>query len=127
MNIVDQRALAEAIPNAVARGMGVLAKRSLANAAWRSSTRPSREDIAIYRERFQTMWPRGHANEAWDAVSIRFAAHAPGVSSALVGSRDTDHLARAVAQVAEGPLEGERLRGLAILFERHGRDWGGLV
>lgn len=134
VNIVDQRALDGAISKAHARGMGVLAKRSLANAAWRSSgdTRPSRDDVAIYWERFHAMWPvdaGGSTNVAqpWDELSIRFASHAPGVSSALVGSRDAAHLARAAAHVARGPLEGERLSDLSNRFERHGRDWAGVV
>src|SRR6185312_1457815 len=98
VNIVDQRALAGAITTASARGMGVLAKRSLANAAWRSGSaeRPARDDVAIYWERFHAMWPT-QTDEAWDELSIRFAAHAPGVASALVGTRDAAHLARAVA------------------------------
>ena len=75
------------------------------------------------------MWPepRAESTEAWDALAIRFAAHAPGVSSALIGTGNTDHLAHAVAHVAQGPLEGDRLRELGKLFERPGRDWEGVV
>jgi aryl-alcohol dehydrogenase-like predicted oxidoreductase len=40
VNVADQRALDRALPLAAARGLGVLAKRPLANGAWREPVRP---------------------------------------------------------------------------------------
>lgn len=126
VNVVDQRALADVIPAAVARGMRVLAKRALANAAWLHDARPARDDTAIYWERWRSLGvdlPR----DAWTDAAVRFAAFAPGVGAALVGTRDVAHLDAALAAVARGPLPGGLAAGLRDAFAACGSTWPGVV
>ncbi|MDB4995488.1 MAG: aldo/keto reductase [Myxococcaceae bacterium] len=127
VNLADQRALERAIPEARARGIGVLGKRALANAAWLSSERPSRDDVAIYWERLLTLFEGAPQALPWDELAVRFASHAPGVASALVGTRSVDHLARAVEHESRGPLPASMTVELATRFRQHGRNWDGIV
>jgi len=126
VNLCDQRALREAVPMAAAKGVGVVAKRPLANAPWRFAARP----VGDYAE---TYWSRLRAMDldptplAWDALALRFAAYAPGVSACIVGTSRVEHLRRAAACVAEGPLPDDLRERIAAAFARHGADWPGEV
>lgn len=104
----------EALARAAAeRGQGVLAKRPLSNAPWRFAERPERGDVATYWDRMRALG-LDPAPLAWDELAVRFAAHAPGVASILVGTASEGHLARAVEGVGRGPLPVEiaaRVRG----------------
>jgi len=51
VNLADQRSLREVLPGASRRGLGIVAKRPLANAPWRHSERP----VGVYGE---TYWLR---------------------------------------------------------------------
>ncbi len=115
VNVVDHAALRESVPHAAARGIGVLAKRSLAGAVWKHATRPVRPDLATY-------WDRVRASPlpSTDPLDFaaRFAAFAPGVTCALVGATDVDQLTQAAASIARGPvLSPDRDRG----------EWFGIV
>lgn len=97
VNVVDCTAL-----DVVATGARmVLGKRSLANAPWAWTSRPPRDDAAAYWDRWQTL--------RYDEETIvRFAAHAPGVTTALFGTRRPERLANIVRLAAEGPLDPAR-------------------
>jgi aryl-alcohol dehydrogenase-like predicted oxidoreductase len=122
VNLVDQAALASAIPRAVARGIGVIAKRPLANAAYRWKERPPRADVAEYWERSRTVF--GERRDLTE-TAIRFAAHAPGVGCAVVGTTKTQHLEAAARAAAKGQApdaESMREKYLAV-----GARWDGMV
>jgi aryl-alcohol dehydrogenase-like predicted oxidoreductase len=123
VNVVDQEALASAVPRAVERGIGVLAKRPLGSGALTADARIARADVAIYRDRFQRMFSRENAIAPSDAV--RFAAHAPGVACALVGTARVDHLVAAAEAIARGPLPDAAR--LCARFADVGRDWHGVA
>jgi len=92
VSVVDQRALDKAIPNATARGVGVLAKRALANGVWREASRPESPDRATYWDRLQAMQLSLTAEQA-----IAFVKAQP-VSAILVGTTNLEHL-RALADI----------------------------
>jgi aryl-alcohol dehydrogenase-like predicted oxidoreductase len=112
VNVVDQAALASAIPRAVERGIGVIAKRPLA-----------RGDVAEYRDRVSRMFSRGI--EIDPSTAIRFAAVARGVDCALVGTARVDHLVAAAKSVALGPLSDAH--AMRDRFDDVGRDWHGVI
>jgi len=122
VNPCDQWALVHAIPAAHDRGLGVIAKRPLANAFWRFATRP-------HGEYAETYWLRWHAlgvdlhEMPLDELVLRFSAFAPGVSSCIVGTADVDHLRRNAEIVGRGPLPQEIVDGLTQAFAGH--DWPG--
>ena len=126
VNACDQRALSTAVAEAARRGLGVLAKRPLANAPWRFAARPAGDDAEPYWERLQAMGldPGGLP---WEELFLRFAAFAPGVSSALVGTRSAAHLEAAVRAAEKGPLPAELAGSLRAAFQRADAGWTGRI
>lgn len=126
VSVADQRALDDALPRARARGLGVLAKRSLANAAWRDADPPAANDRAEYWTRLRAMsLPPSNTDPA--AYALRFVLAQPGVSSALVGTTSYANLAAAVAAAEQGPLDDIAVAGARTAFRRCDRGWDGVI
>ena len=122
----DRASLEGAVAQAAAAGLGVLAKRPLANAAWRHHAPPEAHDVRIYYERAQAMGI-DPSPLAWPEVALRFAAFARGVSAALVGTTSAAHLADAALAVARGPLEAGLAARLDEAWRAHGAAWRGVI
>jgi aryl-alcohol dehydrogenase-like predicted oxidoreductase len=125
VNVADQRALDRAIPDARRLGLGVLAKRPLANAAWRERERPSAPDRGMYWDRLRAM---GLPPDGVDPVEygLRFVLSQP-VSSILVGTTHVDHLFEAIAFAERGPLPADQAAHARAQFQRHDRGWDGVI
>ncbi len=126
VNLCDQRVIAEALPVAGARGLGVIAKRPLANAPWRHAARPVGQYVEPYWERWQAM-RLDAAGLPWDELALRFAAHAPGVSCCITGTTRLEHLRRNVELVGRGPLPEPVVEALGAAFRANDRGWEGQV
>jgi aryl-alcohol dehydrogenase-like predicted oxidoreductase len=126
INLADQRSLRVHVPDAVARGMGVIAKRPIANAAWRHPERPRGDYGEVYWERLRTMDLASGSSGFFD-TALRFSAFAPGVSSAILGTRSLTHLAEAARIVARGPLDPQDSAHIGQAFEAHGANWHGEI
>ena len=116
----------DSVPRAAARGMGVVAKRPLGNAPWRFAERPAGQDAEVTWERMRAL-ALDPAGMAWDELAVRFAAFAPGVSCAVVGTTSLGHLRDAAAHVAKGPLTEDVKARIAGSYEAAGREWAGRV
>jgi aryl-alcohol dehydrogenase-like predicted oxidoreductase len=127
VNLVDQHPIASALPRATGRGLGVIAKRALANAVWRSGPRPGEDPaVAEYRRRWNVLgYDFGELSV--EEVALRFASNLPGVHTVLVGSTDVAHLAENVAAISRGPLPEAVESGIRRRFEEVGADWPGIV
>lgn len=126
VNIFDQRCLEQTIPLALERGIGVIAKRPVANAPWRFSERPHGDYCEEYWERMKAMGIESSRMD-WQELALRFAVYAPGISSAIVGTASTDHLLQNKLFVEQGPLPAERFEYLRQVFRRHDDNWMGQV
>jgi aryl-alcohol dehydrogenase-like predicted oxidoreductase len=122
----DQRSLRELVPSLAAEGIGVIAKRAIANAPWRFEERPSAGDLATYWDRYQAL-SIDHGELALAELALRFTAHAPHVCSALVGTRSIAHLDAAIDAAARGPLDAGLLAHIASRFEAIGAEWPGVI
>jgi aryl-alcohol dehydrogenase-like predicted oxidoreductase len=126
VNLVEQRVLSGAIATAAARGLGVIGKRPLFNAAWRFRERPIGDYAEPYWERFQSLRERmGDRN--WPEVALRFAAFASGVSSVIVGTRNLANLRANAAALERGPLEEDLVGELRRWFRESDRGWAGQI
>ncbi len=123
VNVCDQRSLTLV----AARGLGVVAKRPLANAPWSpAAAHPDDAAAAAYRSRWAALRLDDlglHPAE----LAIRFAAFTSGVSTAIVGSRRLEHLAETSALVAKGPLPEEMRVEIEARFANLGQDWPGMI
>jgi aryl-alcohol dehydrogenase-like predicted oxidoreductase len=124
VNLVDQWSLANVLPAAADAGIGVIAKRPLANAAWRHAERPVGVYGEAYWERFRAM-AVAPADGDWAGTAARFAAFAPGVSAAIVGTASVAHLRSAVAAVERGALPSSEVERWRAAWEP--RSWAGDV
>lgn len=126
VNLCDQGALRGVLAGAAARGIGVLAKRPLANAPWRFAHQPESPDVAEYWRRFRAL-ELGDLGIAWPEAAVRFAAHAPGVAACLVGTARPEHLAEMVAMAERGPLPARVRAAIDEAYAVHGGAWPGVI
>jgi aryl-alcohol dehydrogenase-like predicted oxidoreductase len=122
VNLADQWTAATLLPRAADAGLGVIAKRPLANVAWRFGDRPVGEYAEPYWERLREMGIEP-ADGDWTSTAIRFSAFAPGVSTAIVGTSSADHLRDMVDAVARGPLPAVEVERWAAAFAPHLGQW----
>lgn len=126
VNPWDQGALDGVLARCRERHVGVLAKRPLANAPWRFTTRPDSGDSAEYWRRFHTF--RADPGELdWAELALRFVAFQPGVSAVLLGTRSLERLQSAIEWSARGPLPQAVEQTLCRQWQRWGRAWRGVV
>jgi aryl-alcohol dehydrogenase-like predicted oxidoreductase len=115
------------VARAAARGMGILAKRPLANAPWARTAPPAGDEAAAaYFQRWSRLaYDLGGFKPA--EVALRFAAHAPGVAAAIVGTRSLARLSAHLAAVARGPLPEALESALLARWRERGEGWPGMI
>ena len=126
VNLADQHSARAVLPSAAERGLGVVAKRPLANAPWRHTERPHGVYGETYWLRLREMGVRPAVDD-WTGTALRFTAFTPGVATAIVGTSSPAHLDAAAAAVGRGPLPAEERGRWVDAFARHAGDWPGEV
>lgn len=127
INICDQKAITATVAETERRGLGVIAKRALANSVWRFPQKPA-GDAAI-----ETYWERWHTlvHDIKDyepaELALRFAISFPAVHSCLVGTRSAINLKENARIAEKGPLPEEMILRLQQAFAHHGRQWPGII
>lgn len=127
VNICDQRSLQTTVAAAEQKGIGVIAKRPLANAVWRMQHPPSNDDAAAeYWKRWRILNPNTAGLDPSE-LALRFVLSLPAVHACVVGTRSVENLARNVAFVEKGPLPEELLTSIRNAFQEHGTLWPGMI
>jgi len=128
VSLCDQQAL-DVLPDATTRGLGSIAKRSLAGRPWDSTVPPVDAAQLEYHRRFAALHAAGLdlAAADLDGVALRFSAYAPGVDCVIVGGVDARHLEQNIAAVSAGPLRPEQLAAIRGAFARAATNWRGLI
>jgi len=129
VSIADQEAIELTVPLAQRYRMGVIAKRPIANVAWRYTRRPDSyyEDYWMRLKKLDYPFLR-EPLEAAVATSLRFTLSLPGVHTAIVGTTKPEHWQQDAALLAAGPLparEMDRIR--ARWAEVAAASWVGQV
>jgi aryl-alcohol dehydrogenase-like predicted oxidoreductase len=130
VSVADQQVIDLTLPLARARTVGVIAKRPLANVAWRYVRRPSEPYYRTYWARLRRLdyaFLRD-APDAAVATALRFTLGVPSVHTAIVGTRQPERWQQNAALLAAGALppgEFEQIRSRWREVAKH--TWDGQV
>ncbi|MDP6688618.1 MAG: aldo/keto reductase [Alphaproteobacteria bacterium] len=125
ISICDQANVAAVLAPCQENNVGTIAKRSIANAAWKDVSEQRGMYVnyaATYSQRLATMaiTPEdlGYAADAWPEIALRFTLSQPGLSCAIVGTTKASHVATNLAAAAKGPLPEDEIAALREAFQR---------
>jgi aryl-alcohol dehydrogenase-like predicted oxidoreductase len=114
VSIADQEALDLTLPRARERGLGVIAKRPIANAVWRTGRAPRSAYERPYWDRLQRLGYdllRAPLPESI-ALALRFTVGTPGVHTAIVGTTRPGRVRENAASLGAGPLDAATLNAI---------------
>jgi aryl-alcohol dehydrogenase-like predicted oxidoreductase len=126
ISIADQANIHTALPKARENNLGVLAKRPIANAAWKD---PSQQP-GMYRSYSKTYYDRiramklnptdlgfvGPTDGVWPELALRFTLSIPGVHCAIIGTTNPDNARANIAYAEKGPLSEDVVHKVEEVF-----------
>lgn len=125
VNLCDRYSLNHVLPRAAQHGLGVIAKRPLANAFWRFEQAPIGDYSYDYWQRWQQM--QIDLDMPMPELAARFTAFAPTVSTAIIGTRRLENLQSLVQAVSKGPLPDDISELLHQAYAPFDSQWPGLI
>jgi aryl-alcohol dehydrogenase-like predicted oxidoreductase len=130
INIADQEAIDLALPLAREKQMGVIAKRPIANAAWKTGHRPIDSYHHEYWERLRKLnydFVRGDVNRSV-STALRFTLSVPGVHTAIVGTKKPARWRENALLLEAGPLSESEFQAIRDRWEECApRTWIGQI
>lgn len=139
INVCDQRNIDVVLPAAREHDVGVIAKRPIANAAWKDLSqqpgfyagyaRTYTDRLANMRIDPSDLGFEGPPEAVWPEVALRFTLRQPGVHTAIIGTTSPEHARANLEAAARGPLPEEAAGQLRAAFQRgeteSGDTWTG--
>ena len=137
VNIADQMNLDTVLPAARKNNLGVIAKRPIANAAWKE---PSEQPgfygtyASEYHRRLKQMKLNptdlgftDPPDQAWTELALRFTLSQVGVHAAIIGTTNPEHARANIAAARKGPLPPQFVQKIREAFLRADpqRRWTG--
>jgi len=130
VSIADQEAIELTLPKAIARNMGVIAKRPIANAAWRHKQKPENTYHQDYWERLGELkydFINGDMEHSVE-VALRFTLSVPGVHTAIVGTAKPGRWKENAKLLAAGKLSPSKFEKIRTRWDTIAKpDWVGQV
>lgn len=124
LNIADQEALDSVVPLARQRGMGIIAKRPIANAVWRNASRPANSYHHVYWDRLQTLRYDFLTGQSAMDIALRFTLSIDGVCTCIVGTTNPAHLRENIERTVESTLGPEQFESIRKRWrEFASADW----
>lgn len=136
VNIADQECIELTLPLAREKGMGVIAKRPIANAAWRNETKPADNYHVEYWNRLQALqYPFLAAEKRSDTgpdgaagTALRFTAFQPGVHVCIVGTTKPERWRQNAELLKAGPLSDETMKSIRARWKEVAKpEWVGQI
>jgi aryl-alcohol dehydrogenase-like predicted oxidoreductase len=128
VSIADQEALELTLPLARERGVGVIAKRPLANVAWRYRRKPAESYYRAYWSRLRKLDYDFLKGDAAVAAALRFTLSVPGVHTAIVGTTRPDRWQENAALLQAGALSAREFARIRARWrEVAAPSWTGQV
>ena len=127
VSIADQESIDLVLPQAKARNMGVIAKRPIANAAWKTGSKPANEYHHAYWERLGPLDYPFLKAPLEDAIStaLRFTLSLD-VHTAIVGTTRPGRWAENAAMLQRGPLDPKQINEIRARWRAVAKpDWVG--
>jgi aryl-alcohol dehydrogenase-like predicted oxidoreductase len=125
ISMCDQANIEGVLAPCQQNNVGTIAKRSIANAAWKdiSEQRGMYVNYAVtYGQRLtaMTITPEdlGYGADDWPEIALRFTLAQPGLSCAIVGTTKASHVATNLAAAAKGPLPEAEVAALRTAFQK---------
>jgi aryl-alcohol dehydrogenase-like predicted oxidoreductase len=114
VSIADQSPIETNIKRAAEKGLGIIAKRPIANAVWRHKEKPAESYHHEYWNRIQKLkfdFLKKSLEEA-TASALRFTLSIPGISTLIVGTTRPNRWQENAGYVAEGTLSNEEYEAI---------------
>ncbi len=124
-NVADQESVDFTIRPASEKGMGVIAKRPVANVAWANGSSPNSYGHTYWSRLQKLNYPFLHDRSAvgW---ALRFTLAQLGVCTAIVGTKNPDRWQENASFLSNGPLPGEEVEGIRQRWSECAEpDWRG--
>jgi aryl-alcohol dehydrogenase-like predicted oxidoreductase len=118
ISLADQEALDLTLPLARERGLGVIAKRPLANVAWRYTRKPSEPYYQDYWSRLRALDYEFLKGDRAVATALRFTLSMPGVHTAIVGTTKPDRWQANAALLSAGALGADEVARIRARWRR---------
>ena len=135
ISILDEVNIDIVLPKTRANNIGVLAKRPIANAAWKPlSSQPGLYQgyAKTYTDRFAKMGLKiedlgfkGRPEEVWPQIALRFTLSIEDVHSAIIGTTRPDNAERNIQYAEKGPLPPDVVKKIRFAFEKAQASAGG--
>ena len=137
ISIADQMNIDTVLPIARKNNLGVLAKRPIANAAWKdASEQPGfyGNYASEYHRRLKQMDLNsadlgfsGPPDQVWPEIALRFTLSIPGVHTAIIGTTNPQNARANIDAANKGPLPQATVDALRNAFEQGNTDgiWTG--
>jgi len=125
LNLCDQRVIDKVLAKVGEAGLGVIAKRPLANVFWQHTERPSGAYAEEYWHRAQEMGLQPPEGLDWMSFAIRFSVFTPGVHAAITGTGSLSHFLHNLRLLEAGPLPEHEYEAARSQFQAHDQGWEG--
>lgn len=123
VNYVDQANIDRVLPAARANRVGIIAKRPVANAAWKGAAERAGIYVNYTKEYIRrhdamkiTAQEFGFTEERWPELALRFTLSFPEVSTAIVGTTNPANAKINLDAASKGPLPGDIVERIRAKF-----------